>query len=168
MRETDTHIYFWGTFLSNWIPKNMSIPFDGHRFSNSEQIYMYLKAKYFGDERVATAIVNVKNDPKAAKDLGRTIENYDDEKWSTAREDAMYKTIRAKFESDDELKQKLLDTYPKILVEGSPMDPIWGVKIKWDDDRILDEKNWKGLNLLGKVLMKVRNDLKYSIPYGKI
>jgi predicted NAD-dependent protein-ADP-ribosyltransferase YbiA (DUF1768 family) len=45
-------------------------------------------------------------------------------------------------------------------VEGTPFDPIWGVMIKWDDDRILDEKNWRGQNLLGKVLMRVRNDLK--------
>ena len=71
----------------------------------------------------------------------------------------MYKAILAKFRSDEKLKKQLLDTYPKILVEGTPFDPIWGVMIKWDDDRILDEKNWRGQNLLGKVLMKVRKDL---------
>ena len=37
---------------------------------------------------------------------------------------------------------------------------IWGVKIDWKDDKILDEKNYKGLNLLGKALMQVRNELK--------
>lgn len=46
------------------------------------------------------------------------------------------------------------------LVEGSPYDKIWGVKIDWKDDKILDEKNYKGLNLLGKALMQVRNELK--------
>jgi hypothetical protein len=72
----------------------------------------------------------------------------------------MYIAIRAKFESSSKLKKQLLETGNKILVEGTPFDPIWGVKIKWDDDRILDEKNWNGLNLLGKVLMKVRRDIK--------
>ena len=46
-----------------------------------------------------------------------------------------------------------------ILVEGSPVDPIWGVGLHFDDDLILDEKNWKGQNLLGKCLMQARKKL---------
>jgi ribA/ribD-fused uncharacterized protein len=165
MRETNTHIYFWGTFLSNWIPKNLRIPVDGHIFSNSEQLYMYFKAKFFGDEETALKLVNANGDPRLAKDLGREVKNYDDQEWAEVREEMMYKAVMAKFISDYELKKKLIDTYPKKLVEGTPFDPIWGVMIKWDDDRILDEKNWKGQNLLGEVLMRVRKELIKLNPH---
>jgi hypothetical protein len=160
MRITDTHIYFWGSYLSNWIPNDLTIPYEGHIFTNSEQLFMYLKAKFFKDENSASNIVQFGFDPKTAKDLGRTVKNYDETIWSKYRENAMYIAIRAKFESSPKLRKQLLETGDKILVEGTPFDPIWGVKIKWDDDRILDEKNWNGLNLLGKVLMRVRFDLK--------
>lgn len=160
MRVTDTHIYFWGSFLSNWIPMDLQIEYDGHKFTTSEQLFMYKKAKFFGDEPVAARIVTLGTHPKDAKDYGRQVRGYNEESWSKVREQMMYDSIYLKFSQYPKLKKQLLDTGDKILVEGTPFDPIWGVKIKWDDDRILDEKNWKGQNLLGKVLMDVRKDLR--------
>lgn len=160
MRVTDTHIYFWGSFLSNWIPKDLKIQYCDNEFTNSEQIFMFLKAVFFNDMETAEKIVKFGKEPRIAKDLGREVQNYNEEEWSKVREEKMYNAIMLKFTSDQKLKQQLLDTGDKILVEGTPFDPIWGVMIKWDDDRILDEKNWKGQNLLGKVLMRIREDLK--------
>jgi ribA/ribD-fused uncharacterized protein len=156
MRVTDTHIYFWGSFLSNWIPKDLNIRFENHRFYNSEQLFMYHKAMFFNDPNSASNIIQYGMDPKTAKDLGRTVKNYKEELWKEHRERFMYSAVWHKFNSDPKLLKQLLNTGNKILVEGTPFDPIWGVMIKWDDDRILDEKNWKGQNLLGKVLMRVR------------
>ena len=160
MRTTDTHIYFWGSFLSNWIPDDLEIVYCDRMFTNSEQIFMFLKAVFFHDEEMAERIVKEGFDPRTAKRLGGQVRNFKDEEWAKVREEKMYLAIRLKFESDKKLRKQLLDTGDKILVEGTPMDPVWGVMIKWDDDRILDEKNWKGQNLLGKVLMRVRNDLR--------
>ena len=56
--------------------------------------------------------------------------------------------------------QKLISTNNKILVEASPFDKIWGVGLDQNNPDILDENKWKGQNLLGKVLMNVRNKLK--------
>lgn len=160
MRETNTHIYFWGSFLSNWIPNDLRIIYMSQLFTNSEQLFMYFKAEFFNDWETAEEIVDLGKDPKTAKNLGRKVKGFNEKEWSKVREEMMYKAIMLKFKSSKELTKKLLDTYPKILVEGTPFDPIWGVMIKWDDDRILNEKNWKGQNLLGKVLMRVRDDLK--------
>ena len=160
MRETKTHIYFWGSFLSNWIPNDLHIEYDNQIFTNSEQLFMYIKAITFHDSEIAVRLVKEGKDPKIAKNLGRLVKNYNETVWSALREPSMYIAIMAKFSSSVYLRDKLLATGNKILVEGTPFDPIWGVMIKWDDDRILDEKNWKGQNLLGKVLMRVRNDLK--------
>jgi ribA/ribD-fused uncharacterized protein len=166
MRETETHIYFWGTFLSNWIPNDLRIIYKSRLFTNSEQLFMYLKAEYFCDWVIAEEIIDLGQDPKTAKDLGRKVKGYDESEWSKVRENMMYKAISAKFASSLELQEKLLDTGNKILVEGTPFDPIWGVMIHWKDDAILDDSNWKGQNLLGKVLMRVRQDLKSAIVNG--
>jgi len=166
MRETKTHIYFWGTFLSNWIPSDLRIIYMSRLFTNSEQLFMYLKAEYFCDWETAEEIINLGQIPKTAKDLGRKVKGYDEKEWEKVRENMMYKAISLKFASSLELQEKLLDTGNKILVEGTPMDPVWGVMVHWKDDRILDERNWKGQNLLGKVLMRVRQDLKNEIVNG--
>jgi len=166
MRETETHIYFWGTFLSNWIPNDLRIIYKSRLFTNSEQLFMYLKAEYFCDWVIAEEIIDLGQDPKTAKDLGRKVKGYDESEWSKVRENMMYKAISAKFASSLELQEKLLDTGNKILVEGTPFDPIWGVMIHWKDDAILDDSNWKGQILLGKVLMRVRQDLKSAIVNG--
>jgi predicted NAD-dependent protein-ADP-ribosyltransferase YbiA (DUF1768 family) len=39
------------------------------------------------------------------------------------------------------------------------MDKIYGVGLSEDNDLILDEKNWRGQNLLGKTLMLIRAKL---------
>lgn len=166
MRETETHIYFWGTFLSNWIPSDLRIIYKSKLFTNSEQLFMYLKAEYFNDWETAEEIVDLGQIPKTAKDLGRKVKGYDEKEWAKVRENMMYTAVMAKFASSLELQEKLLDTGNKILVEGTPMDPVWGVMVHWKDDRILDQRNWKGQNLLGKVLMRVRQDLKSAIVNG--
>ena len=39
-------------------------------------------------------------------------------------------------------------------------DTIWGIGLYANDPCVLDEKQWRGQNLLGKVLMRVREELK--------
>jgi len=64
-----------------------------------------------------------------------------------------------KFGSNPYLKDILLSTGNKTIVEASPFDTIWGIGLHWKDDKVLDEKNWNGQNLLGKALMEVRKRL---------
>lgn len=157
-RVTDTHVYFWGDpTLSNWGPS----PFEwkGQHFYNSEQAYMWEKAMTFGDKEVAQKILETDN-PRMAKDLGRVVWKYDDKIWSEKRYQVMLDVCLAKFSQNSDQRETLLNTGDRILVEGSPYDKIWGVGIHWAEESILDENNWKGQNLLGKVLMKVRDILK--------
>jgi ribA/ribD-fused uncharacterized protein len=46
-----------------------------------------------------------------------------------------------------------------VLVEASPYDPIWGIGLKFDDERAKNPMNWLGQNLLGFSLMTVRHYL---------
>lgn len=65
----------------------------------------------------------------------------------------------SQFSQNIALKEKLISTYPKILVESCPEDKIWGIGLSQDDERAWNESTWKGENLLGKILVKVRKRL---------
>ncbi len=71
--------------------------------------------------------------------------------WDKMSPYVMLKAIRAKFSQHDALKKVLLDTYPKMLVENTADAPyeenLWGAS-----------RNYTGCNLLGQVLMHVRQE----------
>ena len=94
--------------------------------------------------------------------LGRKVKNFDEKAWSEVSFDMMFEAVYAKFSQNEDLKALLLsEEYEgKSFVEGSPYDAIWGVKMYWNDPKIGDESNWKGENKLGKVLDKVREEIK--------
>lgn len=57
------------------------------------------------------------------------------------------------------LKEQLMATQNRLLVEASPYDKIWGIGLGEGDEAALDPARWKGRNLLGTVLMNVRKQL---------
>lgn len=157
-RITDTHVYFWGdpTF-SNW--GEAEFTYKRGNFANSEQAFMFEKAMLFEDYEIAAEILRNDN-PSYVKKLGRKVHKFDANIWSSHRYQIMLNVCLAKFEQNEDLLKILLSTGDKIIVEASPFDRIWGVGLAWNDDKILDKKNWQGLNLLGEVLMDVRKQLK--------
>jgi len=85
--------------------------------------------------------------PYSAKRKGRTVKLRED--WERVKDDIMYQVVKAKFEQNDELKEKLLATGNEELVEGNTWnDMYWGVY------------DGKGYNVLGTILMLVRHELK--------
>lgn len=82
--------------------------------------------------------------PKDAKHMSRFIQ-YPREDWDEKKLLYMFKGLRAKFGQNEELRRYLLSTEDAYLVEDSPHDNFWG-----------RGKNWQGRNMLGKMLMKLR------------
>ena len=154
-RETDTHIYFWNGIFCQWYPSKM-VDDEGVSYSCCEQYMMSRKAKLFGDTGVYDKIMKEQS-PRYQKALGREVSDYDDDVWNKHKFDIVVDGNVIKFSQSEELKKLILSTENKIIVEGSHEDPIWGVGLSYDDDRILDESNWQGENLLGKAIMEVRN-----------
>jgi hypothetical protein len=155
MITTDTHVYFWNGLYSNWDNCHFEDFLTGERFKNSEQAFMWYKADTFGDRDIRTAIQRTSN-PKEVKELGRQVKNFNEEVWNNVRFDKMVYVNELKFTQNPYYGQTLKNTGNRILVEASPYDKIWGVGLLETDPLILDEKNWTGLNLLGKALMEVR------------
>lgn len=155
---TDTHVYFWTNWLSNFKVCKIVDPLTNIEFTTTEQMYMWYKAHFFNDIRTRTALEQPMT-PREAKNLGRLVENYDDKLWDCVRFGYMVYVNYQKFTQNQDLKQKLLATEKKVLVEASPNDRIWGVGLYANDSLILDDKNWTGQNLLGKALMEVRSKI---------
>ena len=150
--------FFWReeSPFSQWHRSEFVV--DGVRYVCAEQYMMAGKARLFGDAEVLASILKSPS-PKTHKALGRKVRDFDATVWERERERIVYEGNRAKFTQRPELLKVLLATAGTELVEASPLDRIWGVGLGAEDPRIQDPSKWRGLNLLGKVLTKLREDL---------
>jgi len=155
----DGFALFWKSYdyMSNWHLSTFEL--HGITFNCAEQYMMYSKAMLFGDKYIADEVLKTKS-PREQKALGRKVRNYDNAVWEQQRFQILYEGCLAKFRQDEVLKKKLLSTNELHLVESSPSDTIWGIGLAQDHPDATNPQNWKGLNLLGEVLMKVRKTLK--------
>jgi len=72
----------------------------------------------------------------------------------------MYNHCFAKFSQNKHLKDYIVGTGDRSVVEASPSDFIWGIGLDEEAARQQAPETWPGLNLLGKVLERVRDDLR--------
>ncbi len=119
---------------------------------------MASKARLFGDHRTLAKIL-VSAEPKDAKALGRMVIGFDSALWEAHGYDFVVEANLAKFGQNPDLKSYLISTHPKVLVEASPVDPVWGIGLASDDVRAQDPTQWLGRNLLGFALMETRQQL---------
>ena len=160
-------LFFWGhhnknnkitkSCLSQWWPCKFKS--NNIEYNCAEQYMMSEKAKLFKDEKAYQLIIKESSQAKIKK-LGRLIKNFNDEEWNINKIDIVLEGNILKFSQNEELKNFLIETGDKILVEASPYDKIWGIGL---DENNPDAKNpykWKGENLLGFTLMEVRDIIK--------
>ena len=154
-RLTNTHLFFLRGVFSNF-QHCPSLIIDGIKWQNCEAAFMFFKAKHFKDFEIAEKIKKETN-PAEAKKLGRLVKNYNDAEWEKVRYSYMYKVNLAKYTQNSLFFETLMNTKELVLVEanGRP-DNIWSCGLYADNDKILNEKNWTGKNLLGEVLMEIR------------
>lgn len=122
---------------------------------------MAQKALIFEDHINYEKIISVKS-PAEAKELGRQIENFNEDLWVQERYKIVVEGSFYKFSQHPDLKNFLINTKDRVLVEASPIDTIWGVGLVSDDERINNPSQWNGLNLLGFALMEVRDKFNFQ------
>ena len=160
--EIFDYVFFWGEkyengFLSNWYPCEFEV--DGVKYWCTEQYMMAKKAELFNDSEVQAEIMSSKKQ-KEIKDLGRKVRNFNSEIWDKNKERIVFEGNFAKFSQNETLKSMLLKTGNKVLAEASPYDKIWGIgRSVRDGWNLKNPNNWLGDNLLGFILMKVRENL---------
>ena len=153
------YCFFWRSEspFSQWHPSEFEV--NGVSYVTAEQYMMHHKALLFGDDEVAAKILAT-DSPKAQKALGRKVRNFDNATWVSNRERIVYEGSRAKFTQSAALRKALLATGDAELVEASPLDKIWGIGLAAEDPRARDPTQWQGLNLLGKVLTRLKLELQ--------
>lgn len=126
-------------YLSNYYEAPVTIW--GITFTNSEAAFHSAKLKDV-DKRKSFAHLN----PSQAKRKGRRVQLRHD--WEKIKDGVMYDITLAKFQQNEDLREKLLSTRGVYLEEGNWWgDTYWGVC------------NGVGKNKLGKILMQVREEL---------
>jgi ribA/ribD-fused uncharacterized protein len=161
------YLFFWGHrpqrdggigsgCLSQWWPVAFTV--DGYEFATAEHYMMWRKAMLFGDGEIAERILAAAH-PRRAKDLGRQVRGFDQQLWERQRFDIVVDGSVAKFGQHEPLRDYLLGTGKRVLVEASPTDRVWGIGLAATDERAADPGAWRGLNLLGFALMRARQVL---------
>jgi ribA/ribD-fused uncharacterized protein len=156
MTTTDKFVFFWNGIYSQWYDAPFTI--DGISFNTCEQYMMYKKALLFGDKDIAKQILST-SIPDEQKSLGRMVKGFDRTIWDQHCFSIVYEANLAKFSQNPELKKELIATGNRVIVEASPGDFIWGVKMRDTNENIESPEQWSGLNLLGFAIMTVRNQL---------
>ena len=160
-------IAFWGhtadpgkitrACLSQWY--DCRFESDGIWYHTAEQYMMAQKAVLMGDQAAYERIMAADH-PRDCKALGREVRPFDSALWDREKYGIVLKGNLAKFSQNPALYAFLDSTGDSVLVEGSPYDGVWGVKLAIDDPRILDPNEWQGENLLGFALMETRDLLR--------
>ena len=152
------YVFFWSntpskdgvidnSCFSQWYDAGFDI--DGIHYPTAEHYMMAEKARLFGDDEILERILSSTH-PRKAQQLGREVKHY-----SHRLEIAIAGNI-AKFSQNEAIKSFLLNTGDSVLVEASPRDRIWGVGMGKNNPYVENPVKWRGLNLLGFVLMETR------------
>ena len=134
------------SFLSNFY--YCSIVRDGKIYSTVEHAYQAAKAI----DPVAASNIQYSSSPSEAKKLGYSVELRPD--WEDIKIQVMVELIKDKFQTHEDLRNKLMETYNAELIEGNYWhDNYWGsCNCKKCGNR--------GQNMLGKILMVERSFLQ--------
>jgi ribA/ribD-fused uncharacterized protein len=131
---------------------------EGIVYNSSEQYMMAQKAKLFYDKSSYKKILKETNLLKIKK-LGKKVNFVTQETWDEHKEQIVYYGNLLKFSQNNELKNALLATKNKMIIESNPNDLVWSCGLSNSDDKILEPSCWRGDNLLGEILMIVRDVL---------
>jgi len=162
------YLFFWGHYprpdgqigkqcLSQWWSASFEI--NGVTYLTAEHYMMAEKARLFEDTAMCNEIL-IAPHPEMAKKLGKAVKGFDGAIWSQHCFEIVVRGNKAKFEQNPELKQFLLNTGEQILVEASPLDPVWGIGLAEDNPMAINPEKWQGQNLLGFALMQARARLR--------
>jgi ribA/ribD-fused uncharacterized protein len=166
--EALTYIFFWGHtakksddvgpyVFSQWFYAPFTV--GGITYKTAEHWMMANKALLFGNKALAVQIIET-DKPAFVKELGRKIEDFDEETWNQNKFEIVVQGNLAKFQQHEKLQSFLLNTGNKVLVEASPVDIVWGIGLSKDEPAIENPQTWKGENLLGFAIMQARDIIR--------
>lgn len=134
-------------WFSNFAP--FPIRVEGERWPTSEH---YFQAQKFEDRAYRKRIQQART-PMLAAQLGRDRKQKLRRDWESVKVGVMRAAVLAKFSQHEELRELLLSTGDARIVEHTENDDYWG-----------DGGDGSGKNMLGRLLMEVREQLRAGSP----
>jgi ribA/ribD-fused uncharacterized protein len=126
--------------------------FSDHGFTQDE-LWWATSEHYFQAQKFAGTphleTVRLAKSPREAADIGRDRSLPLRSDWEAVKDDVMRKAVLSKFQSHAEIREILLSTGDELLVEKTSNDYYWGCGTKGT-----------GKNMLGKILMEIREILR--------
>lgn len=141
-------IYFYSVreeygCFSNFSPHGFTLK--GQWWPTSEH---YFQAQKFPGTEHEQAVRQAKT-PKQAAEMGRERSRPLRRDWERVKDQIMLEAVRQKFRAHADIRDILLGTGDEELVENAPGDYYWGCGA-----------DGSGRNMLGKILMQVRAELR--------
>ncbi len=136
------HWHRYGCF-SNFAPYPIAI--DAKVWPTVEHFFQ--AQKFAGTEHEEA--IRLAESPGWAARMGRDRRRPLRPDWESVKNDVMRKAVQAKFTQHADIRETLLDTGDAVLVEHTRNDRYWG-----------DGGDGTGKNMLGKILMQVRESIR--------
>lgn len=128
--------------LSNFSKDPITV--SGIHYQTSEH---YFQSEKFLDEKNKMDVINCST-PHLCAETGRDKTRPLRDDWELVKNHVMYEALRLKVEQNPIVKATLLSTKDEEIIEDSPIDYYWGCG-----------RDGSGVNMLGKLWMKLREDL---------
>lgn len=129
--------------------------FSPHKITIDDVLYLtsehYYQSKKFEGTKYEAITRKCSNKPGEVAMFARQKDLPLRKDWEEVKDGVMEKALRAKFTQNDKIREILLSTKDRELVEDSPSDFYWGCG-----------RNGTGRNMLGKLLMKIRDEFALS------
>ena len=160
-----------GNFFSNY--SKHPIIYKGINYPTSEHLFQAMKfmgPNATNEDKEYAEIIRNQNTPNKAKrlagqrgvgggrpwqrELNAIVQKYKNKArlrpdWERIKDNLMYEIVKMKTQAHMGIKNELIKTGNKLIVENSPRDSYWGIG-----------SDGKGRNQLGKTWMRIRNEMK--------
>ncbi len=141
IREEQDYLFFYSgaCFLSNFAPAKFKT--NGQIFSCSEQYIQKQKCSLGEAPEKAKQVMDT-SDPARMKAVAnhRNLPKLSRNRWEGECGDIGLEAVMLKFGQNPELRDMLLRTGDKQLIEAAPRDPLWGIGLSIQDPDIIAKK----------------------------
>jgi ribA/ribD-fused uncharacterized protein len=141
-----------GFFLDGWYVFDNFAPFEiewqEKNYPTSEHAYQ--AAHFFDTTPEIAELVRLQKSPRLASDVATMHADKEDPDWSSKKVFIMESILRAKLEQHDLVKETLIKSGARKIVEMNDNDEFWG----WGAG-----PEHAGQNELGRLWMKLRSEL---------
>lgn len=142
-------------FYKEFGPLGYLANYSNHGFTKNGIFYKtvehYYQSEKFLSEEIKKQIINAET-PKIASNIGRDRNNIRKPDFKAIKNEVMYEGILEKFRQNRDIAYKLIATRNHDIAEATIDEYYWGIG-----------KTKKGENHIGKILVKVREQIKKEI-----